>query len=249
VIEPARNAVLVTGGTRGIGRAISLALARVGYAVVAVYARDHESARSLVEDAKLEGLSLQTFRADIRRKEHVGSLIEMIREQFPTIRAIIHSAASGVHRPVDQLTSKHLLWTIETNVIAIHDLIRELLPLMKEGGRIIGITSFGSTRVLPFYAAVGASKGAMDALFRHYARELAPRGIAVNLICPGLIVTDGSAALPDMDGRKEAVLQKTPTGRLTTPEDVATIAVFLCGAAASQILGQTIVVDGGYSLS
>jgi enoyl-[acyl-carrier protein] reductase III len=243
-----RKIALITGGTRGIGRAISLRLAREGYSVIATYVRNRNAASDLDKVARAEALALQTVRGDIRDAGHITSLIQMVANQQAELGVVVHSAASGVHRTVEKLTAKHLAWTIETNVIGAHDLISQLLPFMARGSRIIGISSLGSTRVLPAYAAIGSSKGALDALFRHYAKELAPKGVSVNLICPGLVLTEGSAVLPEIEARKREASENTPTGRLTKPEDIANVVSFLCSEAAGQIIGQTIIVDGGYSL-
>ena len=102
--------------------------------------------------------------------------------------------------------------------------------------------------MIPYYAAVGSSKGALEALFRHYAYELAPRGIAVNLVCPGLVLTDAIDAFPDREARIEKAVAATPSGALVVPEDVAETIAFLCEPQASQIIGQTIVIDGGKTL-
>jgi enoyl-[acyl-carrier protein] reductase III len=120
---------------------------------------------------------------------------------------------------------------------------------MKPGSRIVAVTSSGGTRVIPFYTAVGSSKGALESLFRHYAAELAPQGIAVNMVCPGLVLTDAVEAFPDKDARTQKTIDATPSGRLTTPEDVAGVVNFLMSPAASQIIGQTLVIDGGKTLS
>jgi enoyl-[acyl-carrier protein] reductase III len=139
--------------------------------------------------------------------------------------------------------------TFEVNVFAIHSLIQALLDLMPRGSRIVGITSIGGVRVVQYYAAVGSSKGALESLFRHYASELAPKGIVVNLVCPGLVLTDALDAFPDREARLNRNIEATPTGRLTTPEDVAQVVSFLVSPASAQIIGQTIVVDGGKTLS
>jgi len=164
------------------------------------------------------------------------------------VDVLVHCAASGVHREAAALTPRHLSWTLSLNVVGAHRAVYELLPLMPSGGRIIGISSMGATRAVEYYAAVGASKGALEALFRHYARELAPRGIAVNLVSPGLVLTDVVEALPECERRTMGAQARTPTGRLTTPEDVAGIVRFLCTPAGAQIVGDTIVVDGGRRL-
>jgi enoyl-[acyl-carrier protein] reductase III len=129
-----------------------------------------------------------------------------------------------------------------------HKLITSLVDRIPNGGRIIGLTSPGGVRTIPHYAAIGASKGALESLFRHYAQELAPRGISVNLVCPGMVMTDAAQAFPGLELRLEQTLVATPTARLTAPEEVADLVHFLCQKSASQIIGQTIVMDGGKGL-
>ena len=129
-------------------------------------------------------------------------------------------------------------------------LLIELLPMIPAGGRIIGLSSFGATHVFSsFYGAVGSSKGALESLFRHYARELAPRGIAVNIVCPGMVETDAINAFPDKEDQMRSAIEITPSGRLATVDDVAGVVLFFAASsAAGQIIGQTINVDGGRSL-
>jgi enoyl-[acyl-carrier protein] reductase III len=239
----------VTGGTRGIGRSISVALAREGCRVYAIYARNRRAARCLAEEAQVEGWDVRCLRADLRDEARLQSVVSDVRSESEGVDIVVHSAASGVHRDVLELTARHLSFTFETNVYAIHLLLRGLVPMMSAGGRIVGLTSEGATRVCRFYGGVGSSKGALEALFRHYAWELAPRGIAVNLVCPGLVATDAVNAFPDRDTRVAHAISGTPTGRLSSPEDVAAVVSFLCSPAAGQIVGETIVVDGGRGLS
>jgi enoyl-[acyl-carrier protein] reductase III len=243
-----KNAI-VTGGTRGIGRAVSLRLARDGYRVFALYGRNRDAANALGEEASKEKLALECLRGDLTRPETLAALVAEIRGKAPTVDAIVHCAASGVHRPAAELTGKHLRWTFDINVFAFHELLTATLDLIPRGGRLVGVTSSGGTRTIPYYAAVGASKAALESLFRHYAAELAPRGINANLVCPGLVLTDAVEAFPDKDIRLKRTLEATPSGRLTTAEDVAATVSFLCGPAAAQIVGQTLVVDGGKTLS
>jgi enoyl-[acyl-carrier protein] reductase III len=245
-----RGAVaVVTGGTRGIGRAISLALASKGLSVYAIYARNRETADDLAALAARETLAIECIRADLTDEDRFNACVAAITATRPRIEVLVHCAASGVHRDVASLTPKHLRWTLDVNVLTIHNLVRALLPYIPSGGRIIGITSLGASRVTTEYAAVGMSKGALDSLFRYYAQELAARGIAVNLVCPGMVLTDAADVFRDKDERIRAAVSHTPSGRLTTPDDVAGVVAFMCSEAASQIVGQTIVVDGGRTLS
>lgn len=239
---------VVTGGTRGIGRAISLMLAHEKAKVFALYGRDREAAQELTDYAQKAGLEIHCLRGDLTRPEKFNEIVTQIEAQSEQLDFIIHSAASGVHREAMQLTTKHLQWTFDINVFAIHNLVQRLMPKMKSGSRLIGVTSAGGTRVIPYYSAVGASKGALESLFRHYAFELAPQGIAVNCICPGLVLTDAVDAFPEKENRIEKARGHTPTGRLTTPEDIAGLVKFLCLPDAGQIIGQTIVMDGGKTL-
>jgi enoyl-[acyl-carrier protein] reductase III len=175
---------IVAGGTRGIGKAISLHLAKEGATVLALYARNREAAKELEDEAIAKNLKIQTLRGDLTHPEKAKDVFEQIKKLAPQVDFLVHCAASGVHRPALELTEKHFKWTFDINVFAIHNLIKELMPLFKKGSRIIGVTSSGGTRVIPYYTAVGASKGALESLFRHYAFEFAPLGIAVNLVCP-----------------------------------------------------------------
>ncbi len=246
--RPARVCV-VTGGTRGIGRAISLALAEEGSTVFALYARNRTAADGLAAEAAGRGLDVRCLRGDLTRDEALAASVEAIRAAAPAVHVVVHSAASGVHRPAFELTPRHLRFTFETNVVAIHALLRELLPRMPAGGRIVGLTSAGGVRTGPYYAAVGASKAALESLFRHYAVELAPRGIAVNLVSPGLVLTEATEVFPDRERRVAEAARQTPSGRLTTPEDVALLVRYLASDAAGQIVGQTFAIDGGKGLA
>jgi len=242
-----KNAI-VTGGTRGIGRAVSLALAECGAHVFAIYARSRKHAESLEKEASDRGLRITTIRGDLGHDETFTEVLRTLQNECPVVDILVHSAASGVHRKSMSLSDRHLKWTFEINFFAIHRLTRDLHENMKKGSRIIGITSPGGTRVIPDYAAVASTKGAMEALFRHYAKELAPEGITVNLVCPGLVMTDVAKNVPELGRLLEITETYTPSGRLTTPEDVAEVVKFLTTDAASQIVGQTIVVDGGKGL-
>jgi enoyl-[acyl-carrier protein] reductase III len=241
---------LITGGTRGIGKATSIALAREGYRVYAVYVRNRQAAQTLTQYAEQNNLDIRCLRADLTDEDGRASCVKTIRSETDRIDVLVHCAASGVHRETTKITMKQMMWTFDINVFSFHSLLGELLPLIPAGGRIIGLSSFGATHVFSsFYGAVGSSKGALESLFRHYARELAPRGIAVNIVCPGMVVTDAIDAFPDRDDQMQSAIEITPTGKLATPDDVAGVVLFFASSmAAGAIIGQTINVDGGRSL-
>jgi enoyl-[acyl-carrier protein] reductase III len=242
-----KNAV-VTGGTRGIGRAISLALAASGASVFALYARDRDKAQLLEQEARERGVSITTIRGDLSRDATFNASVARVTEQCGEIDILVHSAASGVFRRPMDLTEKHLRWSLEINVVAVHHLTRVLVGRIPRGGRIIALTSQGGTRAIPFYAAIGASKGALESLMRHYAVELAPQGITVNLVCPGLVMTDAISHFPNTAHLAGVTRDETPTGLLTEPDQVASAVVYLCGESAAQITGQTLIIDGGKGL-
>ena len=239
---------LITGGTRGIGRAISLALANQGAHVFAIYARDRKAAEAFEAEARGQGLKVDCLRADLTDEALLKGAVTELQTRAPKLDILVHAAASGVHKAALELSQRHMKWTFDINLFAIHNLLRELSPQIPEGGRIIGITSSGGTRVLPHYAAVGASKGALESLFRHYAVEFAPKGIAVNLVSPGMVMTDAVEAFPDSEARVARSIGETPTGKLTTADQIGALVAFLCSEAAGQIVGQTIVMDGGRSV-
>jgi enoyl-[acyl-carrier protein] reductase III len=162
---------------------------------------------------------------------------------------LIANAAIGVMEPLLSVTHKHWQRTQGTNAWGFLAMTQLAVPLMRArgGGRIVALTSLGSARVVEQYGLVGSSKAALEALVRYWAVELAPEGIIVNAVSPGMIETDAVRSLSRPDALLEIVRQQTPAGRLATPEDVAGLVTFLCSPAAQMIVGQTLVIDGGYS--
>lgn len=237
--------VLVTGGTRGIGRAISLRLARAGAQVVANYARNDEAAQALLEEARAEGLTLETLRADLTLPKGIEAVQQRMAATDAALPSLVHCAATGVHRPFAELTARHFDWTMSLNTRAFFEVVRTLLPSLRAGSTIVAVSSAGAQRAVPAYATVGTSKGALEALARHLAVELAPRGVRVNILSPGSVLTDAWEAFPDREQRMADALRRSPRGRLVELDEVAWAAQFLCSAASAGLIGHTLVVDGG----
>lgn len=240
--------ILITGGTRGIGRAISLRFARAGATVIANYVRDQKAADELKATADKEGLVIDLCRADLTTAQGLEKVQKSVHDTSEPLSGLVHCAASGVHRPIADLTTRHFDWTFSLNVRACFDLVTALINQFSERSSIVVVSSMGSVRALPYYSVVGSSKAALEALARHAAVELAPRGIRVNILLPGTVETDAWKVLPDSGDRLSAAIRRTPIGRLVTPEEVASAAQFLCSEAAAGIVGQTLIVDGGAAI-
>ena len=162
---------------------------------------------------------------------------------------VVANAAGGVIRPAAEIDAKHVDWTMDVNARALLLLARAALPHLRDGSGIIGLSSLGSTRVLPGYSAVGTSKAALESLVRYLAVELAPRGIRVNAVSPGVVDTGALVHFPMREEMIRGAKEGTPAGRMVTPEDVAAAVRFLLSDDAWMIRGHTLVVDGGYSLT
>jgi enoyl-[acyl-carrier protein] reductase III len=237
--------ILVTGGTRGIGRAITLRFARAGAKVLANYVRNQTAAEELKAIAAAEGLAVVLCRADLTNDRGLEQLDRSLQELGPPLSGLVHCAATGVHRPVEELDWRHFDFTFSLNVGAFFKVIKLLLARLSKGSSIVAVSSWGALRSQPSYAAVGSSKGALEALARHLAVELAPRGIRVNILTAGAVLTDAWKVLPDAENRIAEAIRRTPAGRLVTAEEVAYGAQFLFSDAASGIIGQSLVIDGG----
>lgn len=242
------GAFLVTGGTRGIGRAISEQFAQGGAEVIANYVRDEKAALDLKTKAEREGWRLTLCRADLTTQDGLTRVESSLQAAAAPLAGIVHCAATGTHRAIDSLTGRHLDWTFALNARALFELTVRLLGRFGRGGCILALSSMGATHAIPQYSAIGASKGALEALIRHFAVELAPRGIRANALRPGAVATQAWKSIPDADARLAEAARRSPWGRLVTTDELAACAQFLCSAAASGVTGQTLVVDAGASV-
>jgi NAD(P)-dependent dehydrogenase (short-subunit alcohol dehydrogenase family) len=243
------GAFLVTGGTRGIGRAISVEFARTGAYVIANYLRNEKTAEELQAQAKAEKLPLELCRADLTTQDGLEKVATAVGEVGRPFFGLVHCAAIGAHKPIAELTARHFEWTMALNVRSFFELVKRLLPHFESGSSIVALSSPGAARAIPNYAVVGASKGALESLARYLAVELAPRGIRTNVLAPGAVQTDAWKIIPEGETKLAEAAKRSPLGRLITPEEVARTASFLCSPAATGINGHTLVVDGGASIA
>jgi enoyl-[acyl-carrier protein] reductase III len=245
----AGKVALVTGGSRGIGRACILKFASLGADVVVNYSRSAKDAEATAHEAEALGVRAIAVQADIGERDEIVAMFESVRTQFGRLDVLINSAARGLERPRGALDSmpKHLRHTLDVNVLGPWFCAQEAAKLMTAGGAIVNLLSPGSERYLPRYAPVGVSKGALMSLTTYLAVELASHGVRVNGVSSGLVDgSDGVRMLPPE--ALERYTQLAPAGRLVTPEEVADAVAFLCSDAAAMIVGHVLLVDGGYSL-
>lgn len=241
--------VVITGGSRGIGRSISLAFAREGADIIINFLRNQKSADETAEEIRKFGVRCSLIKGNIAEPGTSEKIKEEVEKNYGgRVDIVVLNAASGVLRKFWELDLKHFRWTLEINVFGQMYLVRTLLPFMKEGGKIIGITSLGGKRAIPFYSLVGASKGALESMLRHMALELGEKKINVNIVSAGVVETGALRFFPNRDELIQESKRRTPLGRLVEPDDVAKVVLFLASPLADMIHGETITVDGGYSI-
>ena len=241
------KAALVTGGSRGIGKAIALELARRGADIAFNYIRSHEGSAQTEREIQGLGVRCLRVRAHLGDAGKIKQLFAEVGEKFPRLDILVNNAASGVQRSAVELEEKHWDWTMNINAKAPWRCSIEASRLMTRGGHIVNITSLGSQRVLPNYFSVGTSKAALEAITRYLALELAPKGVSVNAVSGGYVDTEALDHFPNRDEMRAAG-ERTALGRMVETGDIARVVAFLCSKEAEMIRGQVIVVDGGASI-
>jgi enoyl-[acyl-carrier protein] reductase III len=236
--------VLVTGGSRGIGRAIARRFAELGASRIVIgYLRNDRAAEEAADELRGLGAEPVLLRGNVATERVVSQV-----GALGSIDVLVHNAATGVIRPALETEDRHWDWTLGANARALLSLARAAAPSMSSGSSIVGISSLGSSRVLANYVLVGTSKAALESVVRYLAVELAPRGIRVNAVSAGVVETEALEYFPNKEQMLAAGRRRTPAGRLVEPEDVAGAVAFLCSPEADMVRGHTLVVDGGYSL-
>jgi enoyl-[acyl-carrier protein] reductase III len=240
---------LVTGGTRGIGRATALALAEKGANIAFTYFRKRSDALETEKLLNEKGVSCLSIRANMGNSQHYAPIFSAIKEKFHHLDFVIHNAATGDLKPLLELTEEEWQRTIDINTKALILLAQHGVPLMKgRPGRFINISSHGSEQCLPTYGALGAAKAASESLIRYLAIELAPLGIGANTVMAGITDTVSLKAIPGHEELLKAARAKTPAGRTGTPDDIAKVICFLCSEDAQWIVGETVRADGGHAI-
>ncbi len=248
-MSPEGKLALVTGSGRGIGRAIALKLASQGCDIIVNFFRRREAAEQTARDVEAMGVKAEVIKANVGDPAKVDEMFDTIASKFGHLDIFINNAASGVGRTVLELDVKAWDWTMNINVKGFLLCAQRAARLMEgRSGKIVGISSLGSTFVLPTYAAVGVSKAALEALTRYLAIELAPQGICVNAVSASAVETE-ALKFYIKEGVIADTRQATPAGRMIVPEDVAKVVAFLCSEEAFMIRGQTIIIDGGTSIA
>ncbi|MGH3002750.1 MAG: SDR family oxidoreductase [Gaiellaceae bacterium] len=234
--------VFVTGGSRGIGRAIALRFARDGARRVAIgYLRNDRAAEETAGELRALGAEAVLVRGNVTSQR----VLDEVAALGP-LDVLVHNAATGIIRPALETDDRHWDWTLNANARALLQLARVTAPHMPDGSSIVAISSLGSQRVLDNYILVGTSKAALESLVRYLAVELAPR-VRVNAVSGGVVET---GALEHFPNREEmlAAGRANPVGKLVSADDIAGAVAFLCSPDAEMIRGQTLIVDGGFSL-
>ena len=245
---------LITGGSRGLGRNTALHLARSGVDVLFTYRANQKEAESLIREAETMGRKAAAFRldtGDIRAfdafvTEILNTLQGWSRDRFDYL---VNNAGNSLHAGFEETTEAQFDEIVNVHFKGVYFLTQKLLPLIKDGGRIVNISS-GLARVsLPGSSAYGATKGAVEVLTRYLAKELGPRGITVNVVAPGAIQTDFSGGMvrdnPEINKR---VAEMTALGRAGVPDDIGPMIASLLSDENRWVNGQRIEVAGGMML-
>ncbi len=243
-----KKVALITGGSRGIGKAIAIKLADKGANTVITFFRSRDKAEETVREIEQLGIKCMALRANVKDRDSVLKIFEKLKNEFGRLDFLIFNAALGFFSTTRDFPEEKWDMTIEANATSFLLSAKEASKLMKNGGKIIAISSYGSKRFIPGYSAMGSSKAVIETLTRYLAVELASSNINVNCVSGGPVETDSLKMIPEYEKLIEESIKRTPVKRVGKPEDIAAVVSFLCSDDSNWIRGQTIVADGGMSL-
>jgi len=241
--------VLVTGGSRGIGRDIAIKFAKSGAKVAINYFRNKQAAEETEDIIRKFKGEVLLIKGNVAEEKYVEKIVEEIKEKWGKLDILIANAASGVLKPALEINKKHWEWTMNINAFSLITLIQKIKEISYGDLSVVVISSLGSKRGIPNYSIVGASKAALESIVRHLTVELSQYNIRLNCVSAGTVETDALKHFPNREEIIKEAYEKTPSKRLTTPEDISNLVLFLSSEESNQIRGQTIVIDGGYSIS
>lgn len=243
---------LVTGASRGIGKAIALELARSGANVAVNFLRSQDEAIRVAKEIDSIGVDVMLVKADVSSQDDVHAMVQRVHENFGNLDTIVSNAAAGGFRDLADLKPINLEATLRNNsapVVWLTQAASEFLAAGSHHGKVVAISSHGSRWAVPHYGAIGASKAALESFIRHLALEYGDSGINFNCVLPGIIATDAIASMPGAQSLVQSATELMMVGqRKLQEQDVASVVAFLCDSASDLIQAQTVVVDGGVSI-
>lgn len=241
----ANKTALITGGSRGIGKAAALAMAAQGANIALIYGGNTQKAEEACEEIRALGVEAAAWKCDVSDYEETGRVVKEALAQFGQINILVNNAGITRDNLILAMKEEEFTQVIDTNLTGAFHMIKHLCgPFMKQkGGTIINISSVSGLMGNPGQANYSAAKAGLIGLTKTVAKELAPRGITCNAIAPGFVETDMTEKLPE--AAKELAVKQIPLKKMGRPEDIANAAVFLASQNAAYITGQVIQVDGG----
>jgi enoyl-[acyl-carrier protein] reductase III len=252
MIDLKGQVALVTGSSRGIGRACALRLAEAGADVIVNYVTSHAAAMEVASQIDALGRRAYVIKADVGEDDDVSSMMEFVAEKVGKLDVVVSNAATGGFRPLLAANERHFQTTMNTNVLSLVYLVRAALPLLEKSpgrAKVVAISSHGSHMALPMYGLIGSSKAALESIARHLTLEVGDRGINVNVVKAGLVETDSTRRIPFADRMFAGRTEKSMMGeRVLTVDDVANTVLFLSSPLSDLVQGETITVDGGSAI-
>lgn len=238
---------LITGGARGIGKAIAKKLASEGCDIAINYYNSSDLANELCDEIKAMGVKAYAFQGNVADPTSIKEMVQTFQQHYSHLDFLVNNAASGVLKPALEMSVKHWRWCMETNALSLNLMLQHFKPLMKSGSRAVALSSLGASRAIPNYAFIGASKAALESLVRSLSLELAIDGISLNTVSAGVVDTDALKYFPNREQLLETYKKHSLADKDLLPENVADVVYLLCLPEAEMIKGQTIFVDAGYS--